>query len=143
MWSLAMSFFGYLYEQIDFIPNFFSENPAEKQQHWKMFHQLTNPAYYHIFPALVSLACLVPLWITNQEATRKQLIVASSAVFLINLFTAIAVLNINDTLYFGNQLESDAAIRQLAVIWSVINSLRLIFIYIAFRALVKIKASIP
>lgn len=132
LFTVAMSFFGYLYEQIDFIPNYFVDNSIESAVHWSTFHQLTNPAYYHILPSAVSLVCLALLWAKKKNLTHTQ----SKAVIrlfifmiLINLLTTVAVTTINDTLFFAQQLENLTSMKTEAIKWSLLNVSRLILLY--------------
>lgn len=132
--SLSMSFFGYLYEQIDFIPNFLIGDIEQISFYWNKFHHITNPAYYHILPAIVTVFCVFYLWSKKNKFTKiqyKSLIFITTLTILTNVLTVVAVTQINNQLYFNDNYSSD--FKELAIKWSLINFLRLILIFICIR----------
>ncbi len=137
IFSLGMSFFGYLYEQIDFIPNYFyGSRQDEASLHWSKFHQLTNPAFYHILPAILAILCIINLWIRKDflnKFQRKSLILISILTVITNLLTSLAVTQINDQLFFGQNIDNKTNLKVLALLWSGINASRLILIFISGR----------
>lgn len=136
----TMSFFGFVYEEIDFIPNYFGIAPLEAQIQWSGFHSLTNPAYYHIPPSIVAIFGLGMIWFYRSDLTKLQLRklkIASVITILINILTGIAVTQINDKLYFGTTMNSSETIKNLAIIWGVLNFIRLSFVAICIVVLVK------
>lgn len=132
--SIAMSFFGYLYEQIDFIPNYLvGVGYQNASLHWSNFHQVTNPAYYHILPACVAIVCIISIWRqkrTLSNAQHKALLLITIVTVLTNVLTTLAVTQINDQLFFGQSLENTTDIKTLALQWSILNILRLLFLFI-------------
>lgn len=136
----TMSFFGFVYEAIDFIPNYFGTASIEAQMHWRSFHSLTNPAYYHIFPSIITICCIVMVWIHRHYLSSDQLRllkIASVATILVNISTGIAVTQLNDKLYFGTQFNNAETVRNLALIWGILNLIRLSFAAICSVSLLK------
>ncbi len=126
----AMSFFGFLYEQIDFIPNYFF-SPLSSKIHWSQFHLFTNPAHYHVIHSLFSISCLIVLWIYNQNFNViqiKKLKIISLNTLLVNCITGIAVNFVNNKLFFDEPVSNAEALVFLASIWAILNMLRLIFL---------------
>lgn len=132
--SVGMSFFGYLYEQIDFIPNYLAGAGHQNASlHWSNFHHVTNPAYYHILPACVTILCLVSIWKHKRilsSVQHKTLLLITVLTVLTNVLTTLAVTQINDQLFFGQSLENAIDIKALALLWSMLNILRLLFLFI-------------
>lgn len=135
-----MSFFGFVYEEIDFIPNYFSTTPIEAKAHWNSFHSLTNPAYYHILPSLIAIFSVVAIWFYKAYLSKRQirkLRIVSIAIILINVLTVIAVTQINDKLYFEIPIESSETVKSLATIWAILNFIRLVLTAICTIMLIK------
>lgn len=136
----AMSFFGFVYEEIDFIPNYFSKTPMEAKIQWNSFHSLTNPAYYHIPPSIAAILSITVIWFYKKYLSNRQiriLKVASIMIILINILTGIAVTQINDKLYFDMSVDSSETVKRLATIWAVLNFIRLSFTAICAILLMK------
>lgn len=138
--ACAMSFFGFVYEQIDFIPNYLSTTPIEAKMHWTSFHSITNPAYYHIPASIVAICCIAVIWYYRQHLSETQirkLRVASLLTILVNILTGIAVTQINDKLYFGTQINNSETVKNLAIVWATLNFIRLFFVALCTVKLVK------
>lgn len=138
--ACTMSFFGFVYEQIDFIPNYLGATPIEAKMHWNNFHSITNPAYYHIPASIIAICCIAVIWYYRQYLTKTQirkLRVVSLLTILVNVLTGIAVTQINDKLYFGTQIDNSETIKSLAIVWGVLNFIRLSFVAICAVLLVK------
>lgn len=136
----AMSFFGFIYEEIDFIPNYFGATPTEAKIQWSSFHSLTNPAYYHIPPSIVAIFCIAMIWFYKQhlsDSQLKKLKIASVVTILINILTGIAVTQINDKLYFGTSINNSETVKNLAIIWATLNFIRLSLVAVCIVLLVK------
>ncbi len=136
----AMSFFGFVYEEIDFVPNYFTSSPAEAKMSWSEFHSLTTPAYYHILPSIIAIMCVVALWFYKRNLTDNQirkLKIASLSTLLVNILTGIAVTQINNKLYFGEPIGDSETIKTFATIWGILNFLRLSFVAISTMAFLK------
>ena len=69
----AMSFFGFVYEEIDFIPNYLSLTPIEAKIHWNSFHSLTNPAFYHIPPSIIAIFSITMIWFYKQHLSNRKI----------------------------------------------------------------------
>ena len=135
----AMGFFGFLYEEIDFIPNYFI-NPLNAKIHWNQFHVYTNPAHYHIIPSIVAIICLIALWFYNQNFSivqTKKLKIVSINTVLINCITGIAVLFINNKLFFDEPVNNSQILILLAVTWAILNMMRLILLGLNIIYLMK------
>lgn len=137
IFSLLMSFFGYLYEQIDFIPNYLlANNPKEISVYWSKFHYIVNPAHYHILPATLTLFCLLYIWINRKRLNKlqyKSLILVTTLIIIVNILTVIAVFQINDKLYFSKEVNNQINLKWLAIVWSFINIIRLLILFICSR----------
>lgn len=136
----TMSFFGFVYEEIDFIPNYFSKTPMEAKIQWNSFHSLTNPAYYHIPPSIIAIFSITVIWFYNQYLSKRQigkLRVVSILILLVNILTGIAVTQINDKLYFEIPVDNSETVKDLATIWAILNFIRIFFTAICTIMLVK------
>jgi hypothetical protein len=123
----TMSFFGFVYEEIDFIPNFFNSHPIESKLNWNSFHSITNPSHYHILPAICCIFSLTIIWFNKHHIALQQiskLKVASILVIIVNILTGIAVTYINDKLYFNKTVES-TTLKNLAIAWATLNFVRI------------------
>lgn len=135
-----MSFFGFVYEEIDFIPNYFTTSPIDARTQWNNFHSLTNPAYYHILPSIIAIFSIVVVWFYKQHLLKRQikkLKTASIIIVLINILTGIAVTQINDKLFFELPIENAATVINLAITWAILNFIRLFLTAICIIVLVK------
>lgn len=136
----TMSFFGFVYEAIDFIPNYFGPAPIEAQIQWRSFHSLTNPAYYHLPPSVIAIGCIAIVWIYRHCLSVGQLRllkIASVATILVNILTGIAVTQVNDKLFFGTQFSNSEMVTNLALTWAILNLIRLSFAASCSVALMK------
>lgn len=136
----TMSFFGFVYEEIDFIPNYFSKTPMEAKIQWNSFHSLTNPAYYHIPPSIIAIFSIAIIWFYNQLLSNRQIRIlktVSIIIILINILTGIAVTQINDKLFFEIPIENSETVKRLATIWAILNFIRLSFTAICTIMLIK------
>lgn len=136
----TMSLFGFVYEEIDFIPNYFTANPIEAKIQWSNFHSVTNPAHYHIPASIGAIFSIIAIWFYKQQLSnqqRRNLKTASVMIILINIVTGIAVTQINDKLYFAAPVDNAEMVRNLAVIWATLNFIRLSCAAICTTALVK------
>jgi hypothetical protein len=135
-----MSFFGFVYEEIDFIPNYFSQTPMEAKIQWNSFHSLTNPAYYHIPPSIIAIFSITMIWFYKQHLSNRQirkLRVVSIMIIIINILTGIAVTQINDKLYFETPVNNSETVKGLATTWAILNFIRILSTAICTIILVK------
>ena len=141
LFCIAMSFFGFLYEEVVELPNMFGNSPIPIKNLWNNFHWKSNPAIYHAFPAMISLLCLVVLFFKRkhfepfQEKIIKIVLVLQA---LTNVFTGIAVLGINDKLYFGAEVLNSQEVIYLATTWGILNFFRLLCVFFSFTYLTKL-----
>lgn len=134
-----MSFYGFVYEEIDFIPNFFNSHPIESKLHWNSFHSITNPSYYHILPSICCMFSLAIIWFFRRHLESQQiskLKAASIFVVIVNILTGIAVTLINDKLYFEKTVEP-TTLKNLAMVWATLNFIRITLTAIHTAILMK------
>ena len=140
IFASAMSFFGFVYEQIDFIPNYFGLSPINAKIQWTSFHSITNPAFYHILPSIVTVFCVLMLWFYKHNLLIHQLRklkIVSALVIVINILTGIAVTQINEKLYFDTSIIETKEVKNLAISWTLLNFSRLSLVAICIKILVK------
>lgn len=136
----AMSLFGFVYEGIDFIPNYFGTSPIEAKMQWNNFHSITNPAYYHIPPSAIAIVAIIMIWFYRRHLLTqniRKLKTVSILIVLINILTGIAVTQINDKLYFEMPIEHSETVKNLAITWAILNFIRLVLTALCTITLVK------
>jgi hypothetical protein len=125
----AWFFFGFLYEEIVDVPNMMTGSHAVTAQAlWDPYHSVTNPVFYYAIVAVPALVSLAFLWLRRDElspANRTRLRVAIGGHLAMAVLTAIAVTQINGTLYFGPPINDPARVDTLAWTWFAVNALRL------------------
>lgn len=137
----TMSFFGYVYEQIVFVPNMFSSSPTESKMLWTNYYTSTNPGHYHILVTVLALIAFIVLWIYRQGlgAQQSKRLKAATIMFVIaNILTGIAVTQINNKLYFGGPINEAQVVLSLATSWALLNLMRAIAVFICIVSLLKI-----
>lgn len=127
----AMCLFGYVYEQVVDVPNMWGSDPAAAKKMWTDYHTISNPEYYYILVTTIGLIAVIYLWVKRNKiipADKKHARNALVLVILTNICTGIAVSNINNRLYFGTVAMTPGAITKLAALWSIVNSMRILFV---------------
>ena len=131
MFGLEIS--GLLYEQIVFIPNFYSD-PLLAREHFGSFHQTTNPVHFHLVPSLVLAGSLAYLWHQNHFSLgRKHLRDSILSTFGAVIFSAIVILLINETLFFDKLPIPASALQFYLNLWTTFNWGRILLLAIALK----------
>lgn len=124
--SLLMEFAGLLYEQLVFLPNFFTGQAGMTATAFSEVFQSTNPALYHaVFSTLIFAHILV---VRGKIGTKKRSYVVPfySCVGFLLVSTGIAVTLLNPPLYFGAFTPGGLSIETLAQLWGAANAIRII-----------------
>ena len=114
---------GLVYEQLVFIPNYFSSDPTAIKYAFSGFHVLSTPLTFHaLFSALLvfGLVLVVRDW---HSTSRRCVTGVLICVLAAGSLTAVAVMRINDALFFDAPVSGD--IRRLAWAWSLLNLARI------------------
>lgn len=124
--ALLMEFAGLLYEQLVFLPNFFTGQASNTATAFSEVFQSTNPALYHaVFSTLIFAHILV---VRGKVATNKRSHVVPfyACIGLLLVSTGAAVTLLNPPLYFGASAPSGLSLETLAQLWGAANAIRII-----------------
>ena len=136
----TMSFFGYVYEEIVDVPNFFGSSPTNAKVLWTTYHTVTNPIHYHGFVTIVALIALVIIWFYKEGLDShqiKKLKLATITFVIANILTIIAVTQLNNKLYFGDPINDAQVVITLASSWAILNLIRAITVFICVVSLLQ------
>ena len=121
-----MEFAGLFYEQLVFLPNFFTSQAAMTAAAFSEIFQFANPGLYHaVFSTLIFAHILV---VRGKIGTKKRSYVVPfyACVGFLLVSTGIAVTLLNPPLYFGADAPSGMSIETLAQFWGATNAIRII-----------------
>jgi hypothetical protein len=125
--GLALWFFGNLYEAIVIAPNMLKDS-ARKMRDWQDFFDVTNPVYFYIPVAPAALFTLVYLFLRtkNDDHVLKRFLKISAFSGILAFVLGIYIITrVNFKLFFGDLEKYSADAYQLAVLWNVLNIVRL------------------
>jgi hypothetical protein len=143
--GITLWFFGNLYEGIVITPNLLID-PIGKMYNWQKFFTVTNPIFFYI--PLVPIAVLTTIVLYFKTPKEKIVLkrhLKYAAIFLIfALGVGIFIITqINFRLFFGNIEKISGEIYKLAVLWNLLNIVRVILlaftIYHVFKAYIFIQ----
>jgi hypothetical protein len=124
--ALLMEFAGLLYEQLVFLPNFFTGQAANTATAFSEVFQSTNPALYHAFFSTLIFAHILVVRAKVETNKRSYVVPFCACVGLLLVSSGVAVTLLNPPLYFGTDAPSGLSIETLAQLWGVVNAIRLI-----------------
>ncbi|MCW3125825.1 MAG: hypothetical protein JWO03_1483 [Bacteroidetes bacterium] len=142
LFGIAMSFFGNLYEGIVIGPNMLQDS-IHRMQYWQKFFVATNPAFFYVpVTQLAAIISVVLYFKTDKQkvALKKKLKLAAIFQIASIALSVYIITQINLKLFFGDLEKYRDAVSYMALLWNVLNAVRILLVGIAltftFRAYV-------
>lgn len=139
LFGITMWFFGNLYEAIVIVPNMLT-NSILKAKLWQDFFETTNPAYFYIPFSPIAVLTTLFLYIKTpkKNTTLKRKLKLSTIFGLIALGLGIVIITqINLKLFFGEVEKISASAHYLAVLWNILNVIRVLLLLVVVSNLFK------
>lgn len=145
LFGMAMWLFGNLYEAIVLAPNLLKESVG-KADLWKKLFTATNPIFFYIPISPLAMLATVFLYFKTpdtRQGLKKHLKHATIFGLVALIFSVIIITQINLKLFFGDTNTLAGNVHTLAVLWNLLNAIRVILLSFAvfhiFRACILIE----
>lgn len=135
LFGIAMWFFGNLYEAIVIGPNML-ENSGQRLHYWQNFFVVINPVFFYVpIPPLAAVSLIVLFFIVPKEEVKikKQLKLANIFQITSLALSTYIITQLNFKLFFGDLEKYADQIPSRALLWNILNLLRVALIAIALR----------
>jgi hypothetical protein len=140
LFGITMWFFGNLYEGIVMTPNLLTD-PIRKIHDWQEFFTATNPVFFYIPVAPIAIIITFYLFFKTRKEDpilKKHVTYGTIFVILALALGIFIITRINLKLFFWDIEKFSAGIYKLAVLWNILNIVRVILlaftIYHVFNA---------
>jgi len=146
LFGMTMWFFGNLYEAIVIAPNMLN-NTIDKMHAWQAFFVVTNPAFFYVLSPLATIALLIVYTKTSKQKTELKRLLKFASIFqLIAYALSIYIITqINFKLFFANLSDNPGQLHTKAVLWNILNIIRVILVAISlaytFKAYIQTQNS--
>jgi hypothetical protein len=139
LFGIAMWFFGNLYEAIVIGPNMIHDS-MNRLHAWQQFFVLTNPVFFYVpIPQLATLA-LLGLFIKAPAGSveLKRLLKIANVFQLSSIALSVYIISqINFKLFFGDLSKYTDSVAALALLWNVLNIIRVLLVGVALTFVFK------
>ncbi|HXS37169.1 MAG TPA: hypothetical protein VN721_10745 [Flavipsychrobacter sp.] len=132
LFGVAMWFFGNLYEAIVIAPNMLN-NTIEKMHAWQAYFVVTNPAFFYALSPLATIALLIVYVKTSKQKTELKRLLRFASIFQIIAYalSIYIITQINLKLFFANLNDNPDQLHTKAVLWNILNIIRIILVEIS------------
>ena len=134
-----MWFFGNLYEAIVIGPNMLIDS-VHRLQAWQEFFVLTNPIFFYVPVTQLATIVLVVLFIKTPDgrAEIKRFLKWASILQVVSIILSIYIITqINLKLFFGDLSKISSEVFQMALMWNVLNIVRVFLVGVALCFIFK------
>jgi hypothetical protein len=139
LFGIALWFFGNLYEGIVIAPNLL-EDSIRKVRDWQDFFALTNPIFFYIPIAPIAVLTMVLSYFKTSDDSivlKRHLKLATVFGLLAFALGIFIITQINLKLFFGDLDKYSSEVHKLAVLWNILNVIRVALLAVALYHLFK------
>jgi hypothetical protein len=139
LFGITLWFFGNLYEAVVIVPNML-ENSVAKAHAWQAFFTTTNPVFFYVPLAPLATVAAIILYFRVRKAStvlKSQLRIAAICSVLALAIGAYIIIQINLKLFFGDIGKYAGELHGLAVLWNILNGVRVILLAVAVTHLFR------
>jgi hypothetical protein len=139
LFGTAMWFFGNLYEGIVLGPNML-ENSVQRMHAWQNFFVVTNPVFFYVpIPLLATMSLTVLFFVApKQEIEIKRQLKLATILQVVSLTLSIYIITqLNFKLFFGDLGNDADQISSKALLWNIMNALRVVLVALALVSIFK------
>ena len=139
LFGIAMWFFGNLYEAIVIGPNILHDT-AVSLGHWQSFFAVTNPAFFYVpVPQLATVVLIILFFKAGGQGPELKHYLKWATIFQVAsiVLSVYIITQINFKLFFGDLTKYADRLYSLALLWNILNLIRIALVGIALVFLFK------
>lgn len=133
--GLAYWFFGNLYEEIVFAPNWVVDSASQLKRLHDFFINTSPTMYFMPITQLASIAVWMIWWLNKVDIVKRDYRTASLFILLATLLNVFIVSTIVAKLFALDLEKHGEYLTTLCWQWNILNVLRMVLVYIAIHHL--------